>query len=126
MSAVGGLVGFATLLRAAGVDATVDRVQAMTGALATLGATGERDLYWAGRLTLCGSPDDLDRYDRVFAALFDATGLALPSAPRPGHKAELRSLRATREPSDDGDQRPRDLDTALRQTASDVEVLRAR
>jgi uncharacterized protein len=27
-------------------------------------------VYWAGRLTLCGGPDDLDRYDAAFAAYF--------------------------------------------------------
>jgi hypothetical protein len=28
------------------------------------------DVYWAGRLTLCGGQDDLERYERVFTAYF--------------------------------------------------------
>src|SRR5512135_3623795 len=37
------------------------------GALDVLDATA---VYWAGRLTLCAGPDDLDRYDAAFAAFF--------------------------------------------------------
>ncbi len=74
-SAAGGsitatLVGFARTLRAAGVDASPDRVQAMVGALGELDAGSRSDTYWAGRLTLCAGPDDLARYDRAFEAWF--------------------------------------------------------
>jgi len=66
----GTLVGFARTLRAAGVDAGPDRVQAMVTALAELDAASRHDTYWAGRLTLCSGPDDLPRYDRAFEAWF--------------------------------------------------------
>jgi uncharacterized protein len=66
----GSAVGFARTLRAAGVDATPDRVHAFLSALDQLGAAATADVYWAGRLTLCADPDDLERYDRVFAAFF--------------------------------------------------------
>jgi uncharacterized protein len=66
----GTLVGFARTLRAAGVDAGPDRVQAMVAALAELDAGSREDTYWAGRLTLCSGPDDLPRYDRAFQAWF--------------------------------------------------------
>ncbi|WP_369230000.1 VWA domain-containing protein [Streptomyces sp. R21] len=66
------LVGFARALRAAGVDAGPDRVQAFLGALDALDPGVRADVYWAGRLTLCGSRDDLERYERVFAAYFEA------------------------------------------------------
>ena len=39
-------------------------------ALAVLDPVRRDDVYWAGRLTLCGSPDDLARYDTAFAAYF--------------------------------------------------------
>ena len=38
-------------------------------------------VYWAGRLTLCGSPDDLDRYDAAFAAYFGGEAPRMRSAP---------------------------------------------
>jgi uncharacterized protein len=47
------------------------RLTAFLTALATLGASDRDAVYWAGRLTLCADPDDLERYDRVFAAYFD-------------------------------------------------------
>ncbi|MDQ1034365.1 uncharacterized protein with von Willebrand factor type A (vWA) domain [Streptomyces sp. V3I8] len=68
------LVGFARALRAAGVDAGPDRVQALIGALGVLRPGVRSDVYWSGRLTLCGSRDDLERYDRVFAAYFGGAG----------------------------------------------------
>jgi uncharacterized protein len=67
----GSAVGFARTLRAAGVDATPDRVHAFVTALDALGAADRDRVYWAGRVTLCAGPVDVERYDRVFAAFFD-------------------------------------------------------
>jgi uncharacterized protein with von Willebrand factor type A (vWA) domain len=64
------LVGFARTLRAAGVDASPERLHQTVVAVSHLDVARRQDLYWAGRLTLCGSPDDLVRYDRAFAAYF--------------------------------------------------------
>ena len=64
------VLGFARTLRAAGVTASPDRVEAMLAALGSLDVLDPTDVYWAGRLTLCGGPDDLDRYDSAFAAYF--------------------------------------------------------
>jgi hypothetical protein len=52
------------------VDVGPDRVQAAVAALDRLDVARRDQVYWAGRLTLCGSPDDIDRYDRAFAAYF--------------------------------------------------------
>jgi uncharacterized protein len=79
---VASAVGFARTLRAAGVDASPDRVHALLAALDELGATAAADVYWAGRLTLCADPDDLDRYDRVFAAFFAGTTPTVRFRPR--------------------------------------------
>ncbi|WP_406439748.1 vWA domain-containing protein [Streptomyces sp. NBC_01613] len=70
------LLGFARALRAAGVDASAERVHAYVRAVGELGPGMRADVYWAGRLTLCGGRDDLERYERVFAAYFggDPTG----------------------------------------------------
>jgi uncharacterized protein len=72
----GSVVGFARTLRAAGVDASPDRVHAFVVALDELGAASSAGVYWAGRLTFCADPDDLDRYDRVFAAFFDGVAVS--------------------------------------------------
>ena len=64
------VVGFARTLRAAGVPASTDRIQAMLVALRELDVLTGADAYWAGRLTLCSSPDDVARYDIAFAAYF--------------------------------------------------------
>lgn len=64
------LLGFARALRAAGVDASAERVHAFLSAVDVLRPGMRADVYWAGRLTLCGDRDDLERYERVFAACF--------------------------------------------------------
>jgi uncharacterized protein len=64
------LVGLARTLRAAGVPASPERVQAAVAAMVALDPTRRGDVYWAGRLTLCGSRDEAARYDTVFRAYF--------------------------------------------------------
>jgi len=60
-------LAFVRALRRAGVDASAERVHAFLRAVAELGPAR---VYWAGRLTLCASHEDLERYDRVFAGCF--------------------------------------------------------
>ncbi|MYR02652.1 hypothetical protein GTX23_29745, partial [Streptomyces sp. SID6139] len=67
------LLGFVRALRAAGVDASAERMYAFLRAVAVLRPGMRADVYAAGRATLCGGPDDLERYERVFAAYFGAT-----------------------------------------------------
>ncbi|WP_157244658.1 vWA domain-containing protein [Nonomuraea typhae] len=64
------MTGFARTLRAAGVAADHERTRNLLLALDHLDVTDQAEVYWAGRLTLCASPDDLPRYDRCFAAYF--------------------------------------------------------
>jgi uncharacterized protein len=79
------LLGFARTLRHAGVAATPDRVHAMLACVDALDVTEPGSVYWAGRLTLCGEPDDLPIYDAAFAAYFSGKaavrGLPLPVQP---------------------------------------------
>ncbi|WP_369174696.1 VWA domain-containing protein [Streptomyces sp. R28] len=80
------LLGFARALRAAGVDASAERVHAFLCAVDVLRPGLRADVYWAGRLTLCGDRDDLERYERVFASCFgggEPAGHAVPAAPAP-------------------------------------------
>ncbi|WP_228389244.1 vWA domain-containing protein [Cumulibacter manganitolerans] len=84
------LLGFARMLRVAGVDVTPDRTMSMLQAVEALDVLRQDDVYWAGRLTLCSSPDDLPKYDAGFAAYFEGkeavkrAGMAVEQ-PRPMH-----------------------------------------
>src|SRR6478609_5863373 len=81
------LLAFARALRAGGVPVTQDRTHDFLAAAATLGAGDPAGVRIAGRATLCGSPDDLSRFDEVFEAFFNARdGLPRPrpaTAPEP-------------------------------------------
>ncbi|MEU4448102.1 VWA domain-containing protein [Actinosynnema sp. NPDC050801] len=111
-----GLVGFARALRHGGVACGPERVHAFVAAVDRLGPGRREDVYWAGRLTLCGEPDDLPRYDAAFAAWFGG----VPPTP-PGRRARQTSHLAAL--GDGGPGRDGRAST-LKVAASDVEVLR--
>ena len=118
------LLGFARALRAAGVDASADRVHAYLRAVDELGLGLRADVYWAGRLTLCGDRDDLERYDRVFAAYFgtgepDRRGISVP----PPSRLRLIARNAPEPPTTTSGEREGPPTATL---ASSVEVLRHR
>jgi uncharacterized protein with von Willebrand factor type A (vWA) domain len=58
------VLALVTAARRAGLAVGPDRTLALTRATDALGLDG---LYWAGRLTLCSSPEDVARYDALFA-----------------------------------------------------------
>jgi uncharacterized protein len=116
------LVGFARVLRAAGVPATPDRLHQTVAAVGHLDVCRRTDVYWAGRLTLCSGPDDLDRYDRAFTAYFGGlTAPRMQSVP-PVQVLQQVAVPGTERPAAEGEQ-PDELPAA---TASEVEVLRHR
>ncbi|MDC0769107.1 vWA domain-containing protein [Streptomyces sp. HD] len=126
LAADAALLGFARALRAAGVDASTERVHAFLGAVDALRPGMRADVYWAGRLTLCGDRDDLERYDRVFAACFDAGKPAErhgTQTPAPRLRLVVREARADgrREEADDAAEAP-----PVAAFASSAEVLRHR
>ncbi|MFF9765666.1 VWA domain-containing protein [Streptomyces sp. NPDC014636] len=120
------LLGFVRALRTAGLDASTERLHAFLRAVQLLRPGMRSDVYWAGRATLCGGHDDLERYERVFTAYFGAPG---EHARRPARAASPPRLRlvareaaaASRRPGED---RPSGLPTAT--LASSAEVLRHR
>jgi uncharacterized protein with von Willebrand factor type A (vWA) domain len=64
-------VGFARLLRAAGMDVPVGTTVLFAEALGQLGASRRELVYWAGRATLVSRPEDLVLFDRAFAAWWE-------------------------------------------------------
>lgn len=118
------LLGFARALRAAGVAVTQDRAQGFLAAVAVAGADDRQATYWAGRATLCGSPDDLARYDAVFEAWFDPRdGLPRVSRRESPRPATAHLLPEAEGDGGDGDEGEEDV---VRAAASAAEVLRHR
>jgi uncharacterized protein with von Willebrand factor type A (vWA) domain len=117
------VLGFARTLRHAGVSASPDRVEAMLAALGSLDVLDPGAVYWAGRLTMCGGPDDLDRYDAAFAAYF--TGERPRVARTEGRPEVELAASAPLEPgTGDGEDDAETRDLAVQ--ASGDEVLRHR
>jgi uncharacterized protein len=123
IAGVAGLVRFARELRARGVLADPSRVHTMVQAMQRLDGGRSRDIYWAGRLTLCATAEDLPHYDAAYAACFgeqhadhaDVTAAAVP-------RLHLVSLSDDATDADDAPRRGRPGINA----ASRVEVLRRR
>ncbi|WP_338104535.1 vWA domain-containing protein [Microbispora catharanthi] len=116
------LTGFARTLRAAGVAADHHRTQSFLAALGHLDAADGRNVYWAGRLTLCAGPDDLPRYDRCFAAYFSAAF----RAPRRVRATAVSVTRPVAAPYGGGEPEPAGEPGAPPAAASEIEVLRHR
>jgi uncharacterized protein with von Willebrand factor type A (vWA) domain len=116
------LLAFTRALRAAGVPVTHDRAHGFLVAAALLGGDDRRGTYLAGRATLCAGPDDLSRYDLVFAAFFGG-GDGLPRSP-----ATRRRRAAARAglPAAEGVGGDELDDDPVPASASDVEILRHR
>lgn len=74
------LVRLVDRARAAGIDASPDRVHAFVAALGALGAGDPMQVRWAGAVTLCADPLDVRRWERLVAELFG--GATAPRAPR--------------------------------------------
>ncbi|MEU0599522.1 VWA domain-containing protein [Streptomyces sp. NPDC006393] len=122
------LLGFARALRAAGVGVSAERVHAFLRAVDALRPGVRADVYWAGRLTLCGDRDDLERYERVFGAYFGQGSGGPPprsvrTAPRPRLRATVREADARSRTGGPDDEPQGPPVTSL---ASPVEVLRHR
>jgi uncharacterized protein with von Willebrand factor type A (vWA) domain len=120
---VDSVVGLARTLRAAGVPASPDRVHTTVRALRLLRPARRDDVYWAGRLTLCDSPADIDRYDRVFAAYFGDRPLSVRRQTRVA-RSQLRLVAG--DGASELDQEPGGEPTGARAAASTAEVLRHR
>src|SRR4051812_20628487 len=72
-------------VRRAGIRVGTDRLEALYRAL---DQAGPDHLYWVGRLTLCGSPDDVARYDLAFTVFAGSAG----ESPSRGTPWQVRRL----------------------------------
>jgi uncharacterized protein with von Willebrand factor type A (vWA) domain len=64
-------VGFARVLRGAGLDVPVGTTVLFAEALGAVGVSTRDSVYWAGRTTLLSRPEDIELYDRCFAAWWE-------------------------------------------------------
>jgi uncharacterized protein with von Willebrand factor type A (vWA) domain len=115
------LVGFAHVLRAAGMAVTPDRTTAFVEAVALTGFNDRAATYWSGRATLCSSLDDSELYDKAFTAWFTPSPEgSRPATPVPAPRQQQASLETE---SGAGDVSGDEL---LAARASTAEVLRHR
>ena len=68
------VVLFVRVLRALGLEVTVGSTAVYAEALAATGMDERAPVYWAGRTTLVHRPEDVDAYDRAFAAVWEDRG----------------------------------------------------
>ncbi|MDQ6522030.1 VWA domain-containing protein [Nocardioides sp. LHD-245] len=118
------LLGFATALRAAGVPVTQDRTRAYLEAVALVGIGDRAATRSAGRATLCATPEDLERHDRIFEEWFHrdiSTPVSRPRATQSRASAVLLP-----DDQDAGAGGPDQDDDPVRAAASIAEVLRHR
>jgi len=118
------MTGFARALRAEGVAADGTRLATAVEALRFVDPLDAEQVYWAGRLSLCGEPDDLPRYDAVFDAWFRGRLPARPAARAPAPAGQVLELRPLG--SADADAESEEASEQLPTAASDAELLRHR
>jgi uncharacterized protein with von Willebrand factor type A (vWA) domain len=76
---------FVSVLRALGLDVSTGSTITYVEALAAAGMGERAPVYWAGRATLVHRPEDVEVYDRAFAAVWERSGAgtdeAVPTIP---------------------------------------------
>ena len=96
-----GVVVFGRLLREAGLDVGTGRIALAAAALDLVSITDRDNVYWALRLTLVSRHEDLEAFDRAFAAWFDRTLIPAP-LPRRADETERQLQGRTGQVADSG------------------------
>ncbi len=117
-------VAFGRLLCRAGLAAGTDRVVEFARALEELDVTRREDMYWAGRVTLCSRPEDLEPYDRAFEAFWEGRERARPLR-QPKMRLEVSVEDSVQPPKKSVEKDPAG-EEAVRLRYSPVDVLRAK
>ena len=115
------LLALAHAARAAGLGVTHDRAATFLEAASVVGAGDLEHVRRAGRATLCAGPEDLRRFEQVYAEWF-AGRHDLPRRVDREEQSELVSPLPEDDGADDGEGEA----DALHVAASEVEVLRSR
>ena len=137
------LVALGRDLRRRGLPVGTGRILTFVRAVAALGLTDRRSLYWAGRISMVARKEDLAAYDLAFAAWYRS--MRLEAAPElleltpllvgrgkegdepAGLEVEVQRVAAEWHALDDEDEPPAPGDeSAIRIVASAVEVLRSK
>jgi uncharacterized protein with von Willebrand factor type A (vWA) domain len=119
-------VGFARVLRAAGLDVPVGNTVVFARALVAVGLADRDLVYWAGQATLVRRPEDIATYDRAFAAWWERTVELSLAFPEPAFELSLAFDADGDDPGDDpGDADADDVPT-VSVRYSPREVLRHR
>lgn len=119
------LAGFVRALRAADVPVTTHSTRAFLQAVCEIGADDAGGVYWAGRATLCHSPDVRARYDRVFESWF-AGEVPRRGRANPYQQQQRSSAMAPLVDGPSAGQRVEEQEEVVRADASGTEVLRHR
>ena len=114
------LVAFTRTVRHTGVAVTADRTHAFLRATSLADAGDRQGVFWAGRSTLCSSPEDLERYDAAFRAWFSAEDPPHPFGEPATRTVQRASLVPEASAGHEGE------DQVVRALASSDEVLRHR
>ncbi len=64
-------VGFCQILRGLGLEVSVSRVMLFVQALGLVGLDDRDAVYWAGRSTLVGDPEEIEEFNRAFAVFWE-------------------------------------------------------
>ena len=118
------LLGFATALRAAGVGVTQDRTRAYLDAVALVGIDDREATRTAGRATLCATPEDRERHDRVFDEWFSRDNVTPVVRPRHAQQQPTATLLPDDEAAGAGG--PDEDDDTVKAKASSADILRQR
>ncbi len=122
MSAERVAVAFGRVLRGAGLRVPMGSVLAFVDALGLVGIDSRDSVYWAGRATLVRNPEDIDIYDRAFAAFWHSVDDDTLDEEVVELQIALDEESGDDEASDDAERSPDDTPLALR--FSTVETLR--
>src|SRR5215470_17694530 len=98
------VVTFGRVLREVGLEVGPGRLQDALRGLDEVDLTSQDDVYWALRQTLVSRRDELELFDRAFAAWFLRAPVLAPlrSLPQPQARPVTVATESSR-PGDDGD-----------------------
>ncbi|MGC8481540.1 MAG: vWA domain-containing protein [Acidimicrobiales bacterium] len=118
---------FVRRLGAEGIPVSLSRSALYLDALECLGIDELDDVYWAGRASLIGRPEDIPTYDRCFDQYFRRRHVApTPIARREETTIVLVDSEEDPPASDEDDAEEREVDSVVSLRFSKVETLRER